>query len=108
MKSFTADLENESEENKYFRKVLYTDKNCQLVLMSLLAGEDIGEEVHDLDQFIRVEDGEGKSILDGEERSLIKNSIVVIPKGTRHNIMNTTSERHLKLSTLYTTESISE
>jgi len=101
MKGFVTDIETVTLENKHFRRVLYTAKNCQLVVMSLLPGEDIGEEVHELDQFIRVEKGEGKAVLDGQESVLMDGSAVIVPKGARHNIINTSATQPLKLYTLY-------
>lgn len=101
MKGFVTNIEKDSIENDYFRKVLYTSKNLQLVLMSLRPMEDIGEEVHELDQFIRVEAGVGKSVLDGEERELEDGVAVVVPAGTKHNIINTSADRPMKLYTLY-------
>lgn len=101
MKGYITNIEKESLENSFFRKVLYTDERLQLVVMSLKPNEDIGEEVHQLDQFIRVEKGEGKSVLDGKENTLTDGSVVVIPQGTRHNIINTSSENPLKIYTLY-------
>ncbi len=101
MKGFVSNIEKESLENEYFRKVLYTDERLQLVVMSLKPKEDIGEEVHQLDQFIRVEKGEGKAILDGEESELKDGSAVIVPSGTKHNIINTSSTNPLKLYTLY-------
>ena len=101
MKGFVTNIEKESIENGDFRKVLYTSKNLQLVLMSLRPMEDIGEEVHELDQFFRVEAGVGKSVLNGEERELQDGSIVIIPAGTMHNIINTSADQFLKLYTLY-------
>lgn len=100
MKGYVADIEKETLENENFRRVLYTDERVQLVVMSLLPQEDIGEEVHNLDQFIRIERGEGKSVLDGEENALSGSSVVIIPAGVRHNIINTGSEA-MKLYTLY-------
>lgn len=100
MKGFTANIEQLSLENNNFRKVLYTDRNCQLVLMSLLAGEEIGEEVHDVDQFFRVEKGRGKAILNGVSRDIADGSAIVIPAGTKHNIVNSAAEP-MKLYTLY-------
>ena len=88
MKGYISNIEQLSLENENFRKVLYTDTRVQLVLMSLVAGEDIGEEVHELDQFIRVEKGEGVSVLDGIEYSISDGSAVIIPQGVRHNIIN--------------------
>lgn len=102
MKGFVTNIEQETLENEEFRRVLYTAKNCQLVLMSLPAGTDIGEEVHEEgDQFIRVEEGEGQSILDGVERDLSDGSVIIIPAGVRHNIKNTSTSDALKLYTLY-------
>lgn len=101
MKGFVDNIEKISEENKNFRRVLYTAKFSQLVVMSLKPQEDIGEEVHDLDQFLRIEEGEGKAILDGVEYDIRDGYAVVVPAGTRHNIINTSSDKDLKLYTLY-------
>ncbi|HTR19176.1 MAG TPA: cupin domain-containing protein [Candidatus Paceibacterota bacterium] len=101
MKGYVANIEELSLSNDYFRKVLYTDPRIQLVIMSLLPNEDIGEEVHELDQFIRVEKGEGKAVLDGEEHAIGDGSVVIIPKGTRHNIVNSSGTEPMKLYTLY-------
>jgi mannose-6-phosphate isomerase-like protein (cupin superfamily) len=100
MKGYVANIEQLAVENEYFREVLYTDARVQLVVMALAVGEDIGEEVHQLDQFIRVEKGEGKSVLDGVEYPISDGSAVIIPQGVRHNIINTGSGA-LKLYTLY-------
>lgn len=101
MKGYIANIEDLTIQNEFFRKVLYTDTRLQLVVMSLRPGEDIGMETHDLDQFIRVEAGEGKAVLDGEEHVLRDGSVVIVPQGTEHNIINTSSEYPLKLYTLY-------
>lgn len=101
MKGYVHNIETESLENDYFRKVLYTDERLQLVVMSLAPNEDIGDEVHELDQFIRVERGEGKSILDGEEHVISDGYAVIIPKGVRHNIVNGGTGA-MKLYTIYT------
>jgi len=101
MNGYVANIEEESLKNENFRTVLYTDERVQLVVMSLKPNEDIGEEVHTLDQFIRVEKGEGRSVLDGEVRALVDGFAVIIPAGTRHNIVNTSSVNPLKLYTLY-------
>ena len=101
MAGFITNIETESLRNANFRAVLYTDPNLQLVVMSLLPNEDIGEEVHLLDQFIRVEKGEGKAVLDGKETPLKDGDVVIIPKGTRHNIINVSSVNPLKLYTIY-------
>lgn len=100
MKGYVSNIEQLSLENENFRKVLYTDTRVQLVLMSLAAGEDIGEEVHDLDQFIRVEKGTGVSVLDGVEHEISDGTAIVIPQGVRHNIINK-GDGPMKLYTLY-------
>lgn len=101
MKGHVINIEKAAIENNYFRKVLYTAKNLQLVLMSLKPGEDIGEEVHQLDQFIRIESGEGKAILNGTAYSINDGYSVIVPAGTRHNLVNTSSSKPLKIYTLY-------
>lgn len=101
MKGYVANIEGETLENENFRRVLYTDERVQLVVMSLLPQEDIGEEVHNLDQFIRIEKGEGKAVLDGEESTISGSSVVIIPAGVKHNIINTSAEDPMKLYTLY-------
>jgi mannose-6-phosphate isomerase-like protein (cupin superfamily) len=101
MKGYVDNVERLAEENSNFRKVLYTAHYSQLVLMSLLPGEEIGEETHGLDQFFRVESGTGKAILDGVEHSISDGFAVVIPAGTLHNIVNTSATEPMKLYTLY-------
>ncbi len=101
MKGFVTNIEKDAVENDYFRKVLYTDERVQLVVMSLLPSEEIGAEVHQLDQFIRVEEGEGKAILDNVEHELKAGYAIVVPKGTLHNIVNTSGEKPMKLYTVY-------
>jgi mannose-6-phosphate isomerase-like protein (cupin superfamily) len=101
MKGYISNIEKTSLENEDFRKVLYTAKNSQLVVMSLKPNEDIGEEVHHLDQFIRVESGTGKAVLDGIENEIGDGFVIVVPSGSKHNIINTSSDRPLKLYTLY-------
>lgn len=101
MKGYITNIEKDALENENFRKVLYTAKNSQLVLMSLLPNEDIGEEVHGLDQFIRIEAGEGKAVLDGVEHEISDGLAIVIPAGTIHNIINTSETEKLKLYTIY-------
>ena len=101
MSGYIVNIEKESLENNNFRKVLFTAPNSQLVVMSLAPKEDIGMEVHtDVDQFIRVESGVGKAILDGKETKLEDGSAVVIPARTQHNIINT-SNKSMKLYTIY-------
>jgi len=100
MKGYIINLEKATLENENFRKVLYTGKNSQLVLMTLQPGEDIGVEVHHLDQFIRIESGSGKAIIDGGEHILEDGVGIVIPAGAEHNILNT-SEEKMRLYTVY-------
>jgi mannose-6-phosphate isomerase-like protein (cupin superfamily) len=100
---YIGNIEKETVENENFRRVLNTTERSQLVVMSLLPGEEIGMEVHDtVDQFIRVEQGEAKAILNGEESQLEDDFAVVIPAGTEHNIINTSEAEVLKLYTIYT------
>lgn len=100
MKGFVQDIERLAIANVDFRKVLYTAKNCQLVLMSLKPQEEIGAEVHRLDQFFRVEEGTGEAVLDGVRTAIQAGFAVVVPAGAKHNIVNTGSVP-LKLYTLY-------
>lgn len=100
MTGYTGNIE-EALENEAFRKVLYTSAYMQLVVMSIPAGDDIGEETHGQDQFIRVEEGEGKAVLDGVEHVLSDGYAVVIPASTLHNIINTSTSEPLKLYSLY-------
>lgn len=101
MKGFIKDIEDLAINNDDFRQVLYTTKNCQLVIMALKPQEDIGMEVHQLDQFFRVEEGDGEAILDGVRTDIHEGFAVLVPAGTNHNIINTGSVP-LKLYTLYT------
>lgn len=102
MTGYIADIEKETKENTNFRKVLFTGPQSQLVVMSLKPGEDIGEEVHnDIDQFIRVEEGEGKAVLNGEETVIKDDWAVVVPAGAKHNVINTSQDKDLKLYTIY-------
>ena len=102
MAGYLINIETKSLQNEYFREVLFTGAFSQLVVMSLAPGEDIGLETHDdVDQFIRVEDGQGKAILNGEEHDLEDGSAVVIPAGTQHNIINSSQSKSLKLYTIY-------
>lgn len=100
MKGYVINLEEATLTNDNFRKVLYTAKHSQLVLMSLNQGEDIGEEIHELDQFLRIESGVGKAVLNGVEFSLADGSAIVVPAGVKHNIINT-GDAPLKLYTVY-------
>lgn len=102
MAGYTTNIEEKTLQNENFREVLYTAQHSQLVVMSLQPNEEIGEEVHEIvDQFIRVEEGEGMAILDEEEYVLIDGSAVVVPAETKHNVINTSSEKKLKLYTIY-------
>jgi mannose-6-phosphate isomerase-like protein (cupin superfamily) len=101
MDHFLIDIEDAAVNNDNFRKVLFTARNSQLVLMSLKAGEEIGAETHDLDQFIRVEAGRGTAQLDGKNLMIQDGSALVIPAGIRHNIINSGKEDSLKLYTIY-------
>jgi len=102
MTGFHADIEAETISNSNFRKVLFTGAHSQLVVMNLNPNEDIGMEVHgNVDQFFRFEAGEGKAILNGEEILFKANDVVIVPAGTNHNIINTSSTEPLKLYTIY-------
>lgn len=101
MKGYVVNIEKITKENENFRKVLYTAKNSQLVVMALKPGEEIGEEVHNLDQFIRIEKGEGKAILDSVTYDIEDDYAILIPAGTRHNIINTSTDKKMKLYTIY-------
>src|SRR5664280_3133879 len=100
MKGFVQDIEGLAVKNSDFRRVLYTAKNIQLVVMALKPKEEIGAEVHELDQFFRVEEGTGEAVLDGVRTAIKAGFAVVVPAGTKHNIINT-SDSPLKLYTLY-------
>ena len=102
MAGYVTDIEAKALENRCFREVLFTGPHVQLVVMSLEPGEDIGLETHDhVDQFIRIEAGSGTAILDGLEHPLVDGSALVIPAGTRHNVVNSARFEPLKLYTLY-------
>lgn len=102
MKGFHADIEKETLKNKNFRKVLYTAKHSQLVLMSVKPNQELGMEVHhDNDQFFRFEQGQGKCIIDGNEYKLANGTAIIVPAGAHHNIINTSSAEELKFYTIY-------
>jgi mannose-6-phosphate isomerase-like protein (cupin superfamily) len=102
MKGFNANIEKETLANNNFRKVLYTGKHSQLVLMSLKPSEEIGMEVHaDNDQFFRFETGQGKVIIDGNEYAVADGSAIVVPAGAQHNVINVSAADNLKLYTIY-------
>ena len=99
---YVDNIEKKSLENKYFREVLFTSPHSQLVVMSIAPGDDIGMETHkDVDQFFRVEAGIGRAILNGKEYDLEDGSAVVIPAGTKHNIINRSKSEPLKVYTIY-------
>jgi len=100
MKGYIQNIEDVTVNNKEFRQVLYTAKNIQLVVMSLKPKEEIGVEVHDLDQFFRVEEGSGEALLEGVRTEIRAGFAVIVPAGTKHNIINTGAVS-LKLYTLY-------
>jgi len=102
MKGYTTDIEEDTAVNKNFRKVLYTAKHMQLVLMSLKPNEEIGMETHpENDQFFRFEQGVGKCIIDGNEYAVKDGSAVIIPAGSKHNVVNTSDSEDLKMYTIY-------
>lgn len=101
MKGFVADIEELTEDNKDYRRVLYTGKHLQLVLMSLEPGEEIGEEIHtENDQFFRVEKGKGEVWIDGQASKIKSDDAIIVPAGAKHNVVNT-GHKPLKLYTLY-------
>ncbi len=101
-KGFASNLEEETKKNTDFRRVLYTGKYSQLVLMCLKPMEDIGEETHDdVDQFFRFEEGEGVVVIDGVKNVVKDGSGVIVPSGAKHNVINTSKTKDLKLYTMY-------
>ena len=102
MSGYVGNIEELTLANDYFRQVVYTAPHSQLVLMSLNPNEEIGEETHvNVDQFFRIEQGEGKVVLNGEEHVFSNNFAIVVPAGTKHNVINTSSDKKLKLYTIY-------
>ena len=102
MKGYVTNLEKETKKNADFRRVLYTGKHSQLVLMSLKPGEEIGEETHEnVDQFFRFESGEGQVIIDGVEHNIKGGYAVIVPAGAKHNVVNTSKRAKLRLYTIY-------
>jgi len=97
---FVQNIEVLATENQNFRRVVYTAQHCQLVVMALKPGEDIGAEVHKLDQFLRVEEGTGETVLDGVTTAICAGFAILVPAGTKHNILNTGTVP-MKLYTLY-------
>jgi mannose-6-phosphate isomerase-like protein (cupin superfamily) len=103
MTGYVGSIEKATLNNSFFRQVLFTGKHSQLVVMCLQPGEDIDEEVHEaVDQFFRLEEGEGKFVLNRKEEHIVGNGdAVVVPAGTRHNVINTSSTKALRLYTIY-------
>jgi mannose-6-phosphate isomerase-like protein (cupin superfamily) len=102
MTGYVANIEEATLQNSDYRRVLYTGKNLQLVLMSIAPGDEIGSEVHeDHDQFIRVESGTGVAVLNGERSQLSDGSAVVVPAGVEHNVVNSSTDTPLRLYTIY-------
>ena len=102
MSGFHTNIEKDTEDNTNFRKVLYTGKHSQLVVMSLKPKENIGMETHpDVDQFFRCEEGEGKAIINGEEIEFKGGEAVIVPAGSEHDFINTSQTEDLKLYTIY-------
>jgi len=102
MKGFSTNIEKETLENENFRRVLYTGKNSQLVLMSLKPKEEIGMEVHpENDQFFRFEKGQGEVVIDDNRYEIEDGSAIVVPAGAQHNVINVSKTEDLKLYTIY-------
>ena len=103
MNTYISNIENETLNNENFRKVLFTGKNMQLVVMTLQPGVEIGTEVHhDIDQFFRVETGVAKIIVDGDEQIIGPDYIAIVPAGAEHNVINSSAQDALRLYTIYT------
>ena len=102
MKGFVSNIEKDTLENENYRKVLYTGQHSQLVLMSLEPNQEIGMEVHtENDQFFRIEKGQGKCIIDGNEYEIKDGTAIIVPAGAKHNVINVSSTDSLKLYTIY-------
>lgn len=102
MSGYIINIEEKTLQNEYFREVLFTAPYSQLVVMTLQPNEEIGMEVHEnVDQFLRIEEGEGKAVLNGEEHVVSEGFAIVVPAGTEHNVINTSSDKKLKLYTIY-------
>ncbi|HEY0668998.1 MAG TPA: cupin domain-containing protein [Sphingobacteriaceae bacterium] len=102
LKGFTTNIEKATIENNNYRKVLYTGKHMQLVLMSLKPGEEIGEETHQMnDQFFRFESGNGKCLINGTEHLVQAGDAVLVPAGAKHNVINTNKTKNLQLYAIY-------
>ena len=102
LKGYVVHLEMHTEKNTDFRRVLYTGKHSQLVLMNLRPGEEIGAEVHShIDQFFRFEAGEGAVFIDGVKHNVRAGDAVIVPAGAQHNVVNTSKSTPLQLYTIY-------
>lgn len=102
MTGYVGKIEEITEQNSFFRQVIYTGKHAQLVVMCLKPGEEIGKEVHgSVDQFFRIEEGEGKVVMNGEETVFSEGFGIIVPAGTEHNLINTSQIKDLKLYTIY-------
>lgn len=102
MRPFTTDIEKMTVGNQEFRRVLFTGGHMQLVVMSLKPGEEIGWEVHDsVDQFFRIEDGQAQFQLENGHFDLEEDEVIIVPAGTKHNVVNTSDDEDLKLYTIY-------
>jgi mannose-6-phosphate isomerase-like protein (cupin superfamily) len=103
MTGYFGPIEKQTEKNKFFRQVLYTGKYCQLVVMCLQPGEEIGNEVHQtVDQFFRIEEGKARFVLNGNEEHLVKEGeAAIVPAGTYHNVINASKTKKLQLYTVY-------
>ena len=99
-KGYVSDIRKAAKENEFYREVIFTGIRSQLVLMSLEPGQEIGLEVHDGDQIIYVVDGEGYAVLDDAKQDIDKGSVVFVPTGVGHNVVNT-SDEPMKLFTVY-------
>lgn len=102
MAGYVANIEEKTQNNTNFREVLFTGKYCQLVVMSLLPSEEIGMETHlTVDQFFRIESGEGKVVMNGVETLFKAGDAIIVPAGTQHNVINTSAINPIKLYTIY-------
>ncbi len=101
MHGYIQNIERLTLDNHNFRQVAYTAKSSQLVLMSLKPGEEIGEEIHDVDQFFRFEKGAGVVVIDGMRHEIADGFAVIVPAGAKHNVINSSATEDLKLYTLY-------
>ena len=102
MSGYVEKIEEKALGNSYFREVVFTGKYCQLVLMSLKPGEEIGSEVHKkVDQFFRIEKGRAKVIIDGIDSLVTDGAGIIVPAGSEHNLINLSTWSDLKLYTIY-------